>query len=65
MKLPSYADTVVVGGGTSGAAVAGLLAEYGNGSVLVLEAGPDYGPDPAAWPADVARALWPATDNHD
>ncbi len=41
--IPRYADTVVIGGGTAGAAVAGLLAERGDRSVLLLEAGPDYG----------------------
>ena len=53
------ADTVVVGGGTSGPAVAGLLAEGGE-RVLVLEAGPDYGArDSGRWPADLldARAM--------
>ncbi len=58
--LPAHADTVVVGGGTAGAAVAGLLAERGDQSVLLLEAGPDYGPrDGGAWPPELldARAL--------
>ena len=54
------ADTVVVGGGTSGPAVAGLLAESSSERVLVLEAGPDYGAhDSGRWPADLldARAM--------
>lgn len=58
--LPAHADTVVVGGGTAGAAVAGLLAERGDQSVLLLEAGPDYGPRAGgAWPSELldARAL--------
>lgn len=58
--LPPFADTVVIGGGTAGAAVAGLLAERGDQSVLLLEAGPDYGPyDSGRWPTDLldARAL--------
>lgn len=42
--LPRYADTVVVGGGTVGAVVAGRLAEQSGRTVLLLEAGPDYGP---------------------
>ncbi len=41
--IPRYADTIIIGGGTAGAAVAGLLAERGDRSVLLLEAGPDYG----------------------
>jgi choline dehydrogenase len=57
MELPRYAETVVVGGGTSGAVVAGLLAEHGDGSVLVLEAGPDYGPVASGrWPDDLLNA---------
>ena len=54
------ADTVIVGGGTSGPAVAGLLAEGSAERVLVLEAGPDYGArDSGRWPADLldARAM--------
>ena len=64
-SLPRHADTVVVGGGTSGAAVAGLLGERGDGTVLLLEAGPDYGPfDGGRWPADAldARALCSSHD---
>ena len=52
MRLPRYSDTVVIGGGTAGAAVAGLLAERGGQSVLLLEAGPDYG--------ELEAGLWPA-----
>ena len=53
-QVPRYADTVVIGGGTAGAAVAGLLAERGDRSVLLLEAGPDYGPLAAGrWPQEL------------
>lgn len=56
-ESPRYADTVVVGGGTAGAAVAGRLAEKSDRSVLLIEAGPDYGPfNPKAWPADLLDA---------
>ena len=55
--LPKFADTVVIGGGTAGAAVAGLLAEYSERPVLLLEAGPDYGPFAAGrWPAELTDA---------
>ena len=37
------ADTTVIGGGTAGAAVAGRLAAQANQSVLLVEAGHDYG----------------------
>ncbi len=59
-RLPRHADTVIVGGGTVGAVVAGLLAESSDESVLLLEAGPDYGPFAGGrWPHDLvdARAL--------
>jgi choline dehydrogenase len=55
--LPKFADTVVIGGGTAGAAVAGLLAENSEQTVLLLEAGPDYGPFTAGrWPAELVDA---------
>ena len=55
--LPSFADTVVIGGGTAGAAIAGLLAEHSEQSVLLIEAGPDYGSFAAGrWPADLIDA---------
>jgi choline dehydrogenase-like flavoprotein len=55
--LPKFADTVVIGGGTAGAAIAGLLAEHSGQSVLLLEAGPDYGPFVAGrWPAELIDA---------
>src|SRR5271167_2219208 len=55
--LPKFADTVVIGGGTAGAAVAGLLGEHSGQPVLLLEAGPDYGPFTAGrWPAELTDA---------
>jgi len=58
--VPRHANTIVVGGGTSGSVVAGVLAERSDETVLVLEAGPDYGPFAAGhWPQNLldARAL--------
>lgn len=47
-------DVVVVGGGTAGAAVAGTLVERSSLSVLLLEAGPDYGPlASGGWPDEL------------
>jgi choline dehydrogenase-like flavoprotein len=55
-----YADTVVIGGGTAGAAVAARLAQGTSQSVLLLESGPDYGAfADQGWPAALldARSL--------
>src|SRR4051794_41563584 len=60
MGVPRDADTVIIGGGTAGAVVAGLLAERSDERVLVLEAGPDFGRfDSGLWPEALldARAL--------
>ncbi len=58
------ADVVVVGGGSAGAAVAGRLVEAG-ATVILVEAGPDYGPfDAAVWPSDLLDAHAIAT-SHD
>jgi choline dehydrogenase len=47
-------DTIVVGGGTAGAAVAARLAADSDRRVLLLEAGPDYGPRASGhWPAEL------------
>jgi choline dehydrogenase len=51
------AEVAIVGGGTAGAVVAGRLAAAGR-DVLVIEAGPDYGPlADARWPADLLDAV--------
>ena len=56
-ELPTHAATVIAGGGTSGAALAGKLVEASSESVLVLEAGPDYGAfDRATWPPELLDA---------
>jgi choline dehydrogenase len=54
MHKPAYADTIVIGGGTAGAAVAGRLAARGDQSVVLIEAGPDYGAlADGQWPPDL------------
>ncbi len=55
-SLPRTVDFVVVGSGPGGAACAAELTRVG--SVLVLEAGPDFGPfDKGGWPADLLEAF--------
>ena len=50
-------DTLVIGGGAAGCAVAGLLAERSDERVLVVEAGPDYGAFASGrWPAELLDA---------
>ena len=47
-------DVLVVGGGSSGCVVAGRLAAESDARVVLVEAGPDYGPRTSAqWPADL------------
>jgi choline dehydrogenase len=55
--LPGSVGTVVVGSGTGGAALTGVLAQHSTDSLLLAEAGPDYGPQAGGgWPADVLDA---------
>jgi choline dehydrogenase len=50
-------DTLVIGGGTAGAAVAGLLAQHSDEEIGLLEAGPDYGAlEEGRWPRDLLDA---------
>ena len=64
--LPAFADTVVIGGGTAGSAVAGMIAERSPQSVLLLEAGPDYGArESGRWPAALLDARALPTASHD
>ena len=64
-SLPAFADTIVIGGGTAGAAIAGELVAKSDESVLLIEAGPDYGAfADGRWPADIIDARDIAT-SHD
>lgn len=51
------ADTLVIGGGAAGCALAGSLVERSDEHVLVVEAGPDYGALGAGrWPEELLDA---------
>jgi choline dehydrogenase len=57
MTLPATIDILICGGGTSGAALAGILVRDTDATVVLLEAGPDYGPlHGGRWPADLLDA---------
>jgi choline dehydrogenase len=58
------ADTVIVGGGSSGAVIAARATERPDADVLLLEAGPDY-PDPAGLPADLRDGTRNSMKRHD
>ncbi|HEX7104110.1 MAG TPA: GMC oxidoreductase [Nitrolancea sp.] len=56
-QVPQEIDLLVVGGGTSGAALAGIVARDTDLNVVLLEAGPDYGPFAAGeWPEELRDA---------
>lgn len=66
-NLPASVDVLVVGGGTGGAAFTGVLAAESDQSVLLIEAGPDYGAfDDGNWPEDIldGRAI-PLSHDYD
>jgi choline dehydrogenase len=53
-RTPQRAANVVVGGGVGGAIVAARLAAASDDPVVLLEAGPDYGPpDSGRWPEEL------------
>jgi choline dehydrogenase len=57
MTFPRRVDTLILGGGTTGCAIAGLLAGRSDESILVVEAGPDYGPlGDGRWPEPLRNA---------
>ncbi len=65
MESPPRADVLVLGGGTAGCVLAARLSEDPGRSVLLIEAGPDYGRhDDGGWPTEMLDPRSPP-DTHD
>lgn len=57
IDIPNDIDLLICGGGTAGAALAGIIVRDTDQRVVVLEAGPDYGRlSDGRWPEDLLDA---------
>lgn len=57
-------DVVIVGAGAAGCVLARRLTVDPGRTIALLEAGPDYGPEPTVWPADLRDPTFIFPDSH-
>lgn len=64
MTFGQRPDTLIVGAGPAGCVLAARFTEQPERQVLLIDAGPDYGADIAAWPSELLDATRLEPDSH-